>query len=202
MRALLPVLRMLWLEGWAIGHTAAASLLADEDAAWAWAEGDSAAAAGILSEDVLADAEAWVRDSTTWAGKVAAGRQRSLARVLVEGLLAGLTARQLAQRIGRYLTDRVWARTTALTELTRASSAATARTYRHAGIATVTWVAEIDNRTCPNCLGNEAYGPVPLGALFPDGSTTPPAHPSCRCHLAPVEATATQPARATGEEDS
>lgn len=188
MRALLPVLRLLWLEGWAVGHTAAQAFLADEDASWAWAEGDASAAAGVLPEDALADADAWVRDSTAWAGKVAAGRQRSLARVLVEGLLAGLTARQLAQRIGRHLADRAWARTTALTELTRASSAATARTYRNAAVATVTWVAEIDNRTCPSCLGNESYGPVPLGALFPDGSTGPPAHPSCRCHLAPVQA--------------
>jgi hypothetical protein len=39
---------------------------------------------------------------------------------------------------------------------------------------------------CEICEANEAEGDVPLDHVFSSGDTRPPAHPRCRCSLAPV----------------
>ncbi|MGE7437952.1 phage minor head protein [Kitasatospora sp. NPDC001175] len=182
----MAVLRLIWLEGWAIGHTAAAALLRDEDAAWAWAEGDTEAAVRTLPQDVAQAAEAWAQASTAWAQQIASGREQALAQLLAAAAGQRLTAARLATRIRQLLGDRTWARMTALTELVRASTAAAVDQYTRTGVRMVAWVAEPDERTCPRCLANDAHGPVPLGSVWPDGSTAPPAHPSCRCYLAPA----------------
>lgn len=39
---------------------------------------------------------------------------------------------------------------------------------------------------CSICEGNEAEGIVPIDYVFSSGDERPPAHPNCRCALAPV----------------
>lgn len=39
---------------------------------------------------------------------------------------------------------------------------------------------------CPICEANEGEGKVPIDHTFNSGHTRPPAHPNCRCALAPV----------------
>ena len=39
---------------------------------------------------------------------------------------------------------------------------------------------------CPICEENGNAGPIPINKLFPSGDMRPPAHPNCRCALAPV----------------
>jgi SPP1 gp7 family putative phage head morphogenesis protein len=39
---------------------------------------------------------------------------------------------------------------------------------------------------CPICEANGNEGPVPLDHVFSSGDMRPPAHPNCRCALAPV----------------
>jgi len=39
---------------------------------------------------------------------------------------------------------------------------------------------------CEICEANEAEGVVPLDHVFSSGDLRPPAHPNCRCALAPV----------------
>lgn len=180
------VLRLIWLEGWAIGDAAARAVLADSAAAWTWAEGDADAALRSLPEASGAAAETWGTQSAAWVQSIAAGRLQALARLLADGLANGWTSRQLATRIRDALRDRSWAGTTALTELVRASSAAASSAYQQAGATAVQWMAENDEATCRVCLDNEAQGEQPVGATWPDGSDAPPAHPSCRCWIAPA----------------
>lgn len=178
-------LRLVWLEGWAIGHHAAEALLQDSDAAWEWAEGDAEAAARTLPESVRAAAEGWLNHATAWVQSIAASRLTALAKVLSTGGRAGATAGKLAGLLHSVLADRAWAQMAALTELTRASSAAATVTYQQAGAAQLCWNTEEDARVCQECLDNEAYGPVPAGGTWPDGCDGPPAHPRCRCWLSP-----------------
>ena len=52
----------------------------------------------------------------------------------------------------------------------------------------VRWVVEDVDGPCPDCDDNALAGPTPLGQAFPTGQTAPPAHPGCRCVLAPMPA--------------
>ncbi len=52
------------------------------------------------------------------------------------------------------------------------------------------WVAvpSSDGPPCPDCEDNALAGPTPVAEPFPTGHRVPPAHPGCRCLLAPVDA--------------
>jgi len=52
----------------------------------------------------------------------------------------------------------------------------------------VRWVVEDVDGPCADCDDNALAGPTPLGQAFPTGQTAPPAHPGCRCVLAPTPA--------------
>ena len=45
-----------------------------------------------------------------------------------------------------------------------------------------------DGPPCPDCEDNALAGSTPVGEAFPTGHQVPPAHPGCRCLLAPVDA--------------
>lgn len=69
----------------------------------------------------------------------------------------------------------------AQTETTRVYSMGAEASYQESGVVKqVEWRTARDERVCPVCGGNH-------GKRFPLGSSTkPPAHPGCRCWLAPV----------------
>ncbi|HXW35772.1 MAG TPA: DivIVA domain-containing protein [Acidimicrobiales bacterium] len=50
------------------------------------------------------------------------------------------------------------------------------------------WVVDDDGVECPDCDDNALAGSVALGEKFPTGHAHPPAHPGCRCIVAPVTA--------------
>jgi hypothetical protein len=181
---LLPVLRLIWAEGWALGWFSARSVRTGEPASWAWPEGDAEAALRSLPDDVRQDFDVWAQRAAAQAPHT--GRMNALARLLAEAVTGHLTARQLSGAIRQLLSDQAWAAMTALTELVRAQSAAATVAYRQSGTALVQWTAEPDNVTCVRCLDLEAAGPVPIGSVWPDGTTAPPAHPRCRCYLTPA----------------
>lgn len=54
-----------------------------------------------------------------------------------------------------------------------------------AGIQQIVWVIEPD--ACSTCQANADAGPIDYGQLFQSGDDYPPAHPRCRCHVAPYE---------------
>jgi cell division septum initiation protein DivIVA len=54
--------------------------------------------------------------------------------------------------------------------------------------APVRWVVDDPEGPCPDCDDNALAGAVPVGQPFPTGQVGPPAHPGCRCMLAPTPA--------------
>ena len=51
------------------------------------------------------------------------------------------------------------------------------------GVSGKEWVV---TDPCPICEANGNAGAIPLDQAFPSGDMRPPAHPNCRCALAPV----------------
>lgn len=50
----------------------------------------------------------------------------------------------------------------------------------------LTWVVDDEGAPCPDCDDNALASPLGPGAPWPTGQTHPPAHPGCRCLLAPA----------------
>ncbi|MGH9064781.1 MAG: hypothetical protein ACRD0L_12560, partial [Acidimicrobiales bacterium] len=48
------------------------------------------------------------------------------------------------------------------------------------------WIVDDEGGPCPDCDDNALAGPQEPGARYPTGQTHPPAHPGCRCLLAPA----------------
>ncbi|MGH9066977.1 MAG: hypothetical protein ACRD0J_05755, partial [Acidimicrobiales bacterium] len=51
----------------------------------------------------------------------------------------------------------------------------------------MSWIVD-DDGPCPDCDDNALAGPLPAGEAYPTGQAHPPAHPGCRCLLAPAQA--------------
>lgn len=71
--------------------------------------------------------------------------------------------------------------TTAQTAINSASNAAAQASYEanRDVIANLRWVATLDDKTCPQC------GPLDGRTFSVDRGPRPPAHPNCRCMMAP-----------------
>ena len=50
-------------------------------------------------------------------------------------------------------------------------------------IEAIEWVT---SEPCPICAGNEGDGVIPIDQAFSSGHDRPPAHPNCRCAVAPA----------------
>ena len=182
----LAFLRLVWLEGYAIGNASATALLDGREkvSAWGWAEGDADAAGSTLTPQQRARFDQWALASSTWAQSIGGNRLDAVAQVLADG--RGNTAAQLTAAIDAILTDPNWAMSVAVTELTRGSSAGAYDVYLAAGVQYRAWATAGDERVCDPCLNNEAADPVVLGGTWPDGSDGPPGHTRCRCAAVPV----------------
>ena len=75
------------------------------------------------------------------------------------------------------------------TEIARVNSQAALQTYRAAGdvgvIVKKEWLIAAAN-VCDECRANADEGAIDLDQNFSSGDDTPPAHPGCRCSVAPV----------------
>lgn len=49
------------------------------------------------------------------------------------------------------------------------------------------WVTDPAATPCPDCEGNAGAGARSPGEVYPSGVASPPAHPGCRCLVAPVD---------------
>lgn len=179
-------LRLVWLEGYAVGHTAAKAVLAGRDKvdAWGWAEGDAAGAERTLSPEDRSRFEQWSQQASAWATSIGGNRLKAVAKVLAGG--RSMTAAALAKAVDDALAPKSWARRVAVTELTRASSAGAADAYRAGGVQSLIWVTSQDEAVCIRCQTDEPAGPIPIGGTWPDGTGGPPSHDSCRCGTLPA----------------
>lgn len=182
--ALEAVLQSVYTDGYYIGDRSAIALLTSTDVNWHdWTPGDTEAAEAILSGDrglaTLLD------QSGVTIRSIAANRLDELAAALADALESGDSADTLAATLTGILDDPGWSYLVAVTELNRAMSAATLNRYARNGISASYWLTAEDERVCDLCAANEDGSPVAINQAFPTGVYQPPAHPSCRCALAP-----------------
>lgn len=203
-KAIRPALKGLWTDGYVVGTLASRAVLAHHGLVvkaeqapvatvtlgvdWGgWTPGDELAARQILEREHALDALlALVDDGDVVSDAIAVNRMDRLAAALIQGLERGDSPAAIARVIEPILGDAKWAHLVALTETTRAVSSATLLRYARNGVEAKEWMTALDQRVCPQCLGNEEAGPIGLDTAFPDGTSAPPAHPLCRCSIAPA----------------
>lgn len=98
-----------------------------------------------------------------------------VAQGIAEGRPTDAITNDLRQRLGVVKSR---ADVIARTESLRAYNTASNQYYAANGIDLVLWYATSDDRTCPICNAR-------AGRIYKRASTNAPAHPRCRCYLAP-----------------
>jgi SPP1 gp7 family putative phage head morphogenesis protein len=74
----------------------------------------------------------------------------------------------------------------ARTEMRMANGSGALAGYQASGvIKEKVWLTAQDDDVSEECADNEDEGPIPLDDDFPSGDDAPPAHPNCRCTIAP-----------------
>jgi SPP1 gp7 family putative phage head morphogenesis protein len=194
------ILERIYTEGYFIGDRSARAMLravgitkADKPDVrsytdWGgWTPGDYLAAEALLGDDGLG---AGLADLLARAGvtirSIAANRLDELAQVLAQAADEGWSSGKLARLLRDVLDDPRWARLVAVTEGARASTASTLARYGMNGVEGKEWMSAEDSRVCQDCNDNELEGAIPLSSFFENGDDGPPAHPDCRCALAPA----------------
>ena len=165
----MPLLLELWERGYEIGEEAARQ-----------ASGYKGFARGVQA---LIDSQGYA-----WLNQIIATLLDTLGDILGEHAEDDISAADLGALLEDALASEANAERIAQTEVTRASAQAAADVYQAAGIYEVRWVTE-DDLACPECLANQAAGPLVYGNPFPSGDISPPAHPHCRCALLPYRRT-------------
>lgn len=174
--------RGIYTEGWLVGRRSADAVVSGTRADWSsWTPGDLKAAEALIGEDVNLASLLSGMDVTIKS--IADNRLGVLAQALADGLANGDSVDTLSRSLRDVLDDPAWADLVATTETTRAMSYATQQTYLANGITDNFWLTAEDQRVCPACDQNEAYGANPIGQDFPSGQSMPPGHPACRCCL-------------------
>jgi len=74
----------------------------------------------------------------------------------------------------------------ARTEIIRSNNQGNLQSYKDGGVEKKEWLTADDDLVEEDCEGNEADGPIGLDEDFSSGDDAPPAHPNCRCSIAPV----------------
>lgn len=95
----------------------------------------------------------------------------------------GLSPYVIAKDIRSLLRDPERALMIAQTEMSRAVSVSTRNNYERLEVEKVEWFV---SDPCLICKGNQSAGAIAITATFPSGHTEPPAHPYCKCTLAPA----------------
>lgn len=103
--------------------------------------------------------------------------------LLSDSLESGQTPDSLAKSIRGLLSDPERALMIAQTEMSRAVSVASRESYDRLGMEKVQWLPA---DPCAICADNASVGAISIDDEFPSGDTEPPAHPYCRCALAPA----------------
>lgn len=111
--------------------------------------------------------------------------QARLAKVIKDGISNKRGVPGLARDIRKEITDMSKYRSQLIsrTETCDALQQGFMDRAKDLGISGKEWVV---TEPCPICSENGAAGPIPINQEFPSGHMRPPAHPNCRCALAPV----------------
>jgi hypothetical protein len=184
------VLTRIWAQGYALGDTAAREALLEAKEAqkaeaqgivdWSkWKPGDAVAA--LLLKPPRAFQQLLQSQGITFKG-FSDTTLTDIGNAIGEAIHLGLDAKQSAKLITNHVASPARALSIAITEQNRAISQATVNRYKEAGLQQHQWLVF---QPCAICATN-ANQIVNIGTPFPSGDLQPPAHPHCRCALAPV----------------
>jgi hypothetical protein len=189
LEAFKEVLYRVWAQAYALGDLAAreqidlarqAQKKVDAGVNWeTWKPGDAASA--IILKPPKAFQNLLKQQGITFKG-FSDTTLRDLGNAIGEAIELGLDARTSAKRIMNHVASPARALSIAITEQNRAISEATKERYLSAGLQKMEWLV-FD--PCEICAKNEGVKNI-INQPFPSGDTQPPAHPNCRCALAPV----------------
>ncbi len=105
-------------------------------------------------------------------------------QAVTEGWSNDRLSAQIAQSYG-FSKER--ATVIARTETNMAANAGALQGYKTSGVVGgKEWLTAEDDKVSEECEANGDAGVIALGADFPSGDAAPPAHPNCRCTIAPV----------------
>jgi SPP1 gp7 family putative phage head morphogenesis protein len=191
------VLEDVWASGWVLGTdyaTEAMRLAAIKKAPtftidWSkWKPGQPAAEAIVRPPSGLKRLLRRFRRQTIKG--ISDTNLSRIGTVLADGLAIGADSRSVARElmalgISGIMDDAKRAMTIAVTETSRAVGAATLARYEEMGLRLYEWITVEGEGVCEACDENAMAGPVALGDEFPSGDLHEPAHPNCRCKMAP-----------------
>lgn len=196
-QALTTALDGVWTDGYAIGRVSAITVARHQQSPdhkkpvptpdWGtWEPGDYNAARMLIGADGAGGLQQLLHENNATIPGITGNRIDRLGRALADAYDKKLTGTQLAASLNDIITDPIWAHQVAITELNRATSAATMATYRSIGLTKHEWATAEDQRVCPVCDSNADASPIDIGTPFPGGVLYPPQHPGCRCALIPA----------------
>lgn len=131
--------------------------------------------------------EAAVANSQARLARYAATTIGKIEQSVVDGLVSGRGSRAIARDVREAIRgdERIpvgglhaRAELIARTELATAKTEASKQRYEEAGVDLVQWYATLDERTCDYCAARH-------GNVYRLSEAIVPAHPACRCYLAP-----------------
>lgn len=188
--ALEPTLQKIYLAGTARGNDLLNHATKDLTIAWDIINEQAAAWAQQYSSQLVTQVTNTTRD--TLADQVSAwvsggGSLDDLAAAIEGTLVANPPAGVSPERLA-WLTSPQRAALIAQTETTRAFAEGVIGRWQQAGVQQMRWRTNQDAVVCPTCMSlNNRVGNINEGVPAPNGALyKPPAHPGCRCLLAPV----------------
>jgi 8-oxo-dGTP pyrophosphatase MutT (NUDIX family) len=184
---LTPVLNGLTIDAYLLGTASAQASAGGGMQVGDWEPGQTDTAKDRIEElGAAAGLAAVLAAVPAIASRIADSRLKDAARALSAGAAAGDSPDTVAEAVAAAASDSGRAEAAAVTETTRGSGTAALDYYTRHNIATTRWLTEPDGRVCPICDANAAAGSQTIGAAYPSGDTSPPAHPNCRCALMPA----------------
>lgn len=106
-----------------------------------------------------------------------------LGTVLARAVAKGWSPSEIKDEVADLIdADSERALTIAQTEISRAVTTASRQLYEESGVELVQWLVA---DPCDLCQENADVSPIGIGETFPSGDTEPPAHPNCVCDIAP-----------------
>lgn len=184
------VLIKIWAEAYALGDLAAREAIADAERLqkadaqgivdWSkWKPGDAAQAIILKPPRAF---QRLLEGAGITLKNFSDATLTDIGNAIGEAIELGLDAKRSAKLIGNHVASPARALTIAITEQNRAISTATQNRYLDAGLKEQTWLVFEPCKVCAQNAGQK----VSIGAPFKSNHTQPPAHPNCRCALAPV----------------
>ena len=193
---LLQALTRLWAEAWVTGYASAEEAVKQELEAlkdaqatidWStWNPGDQATALLLRKPKAF-------QNILDGAGIEIKGMDRTgierIGTALADSVELGLSPTRAAKLINEAVSNPARALTIAITESSRVMNSAAIQRYKEARIDKMRWSTVLTvgggSVACEVCQPNNGKIVRVGQGIFPSGHSQPPAHPHCRCYLAP-----------------